>query len=240
MGGLRRRIAALCVAALSLAALTVVRGGGGGPPLYDGLCTPPNYALLGATPGPGSASATYAVSDLASTQELATPESAAPQAQMIIGAGTLASAPGAATVTVTITPVKPPATRPNGTVEGNVYDFAATSGGQTVSEAPGHPVTIVLEATATGGPTLTLEHYDGSRWTALKTFQSGCGSTFAAATPSLGLFALVAQGGSTSPGTSGTKGGGSGAPVLVIILAVLGFLALAIVAARISRRRQLS
>jgi hypothetical protein len=229
------RIRALCVAALSLVALALVRGAGGGPPLYDGLCLPPQYKTLGSNPPPPTVSAVYTTDMLASTQELADNQSA-PQAQIIIGAGTFAPAPGASTVTVTITPIKPPAVRPGGSIDGNVYEFEATSGGKPVQPAPGHPVTIVLGSTATGGPTLTLEHFDGSRWTALKTFQSGCGSTFDAASPTLGLFALVAQGGSSSPGGSPT--GGSGPSVLVFIAGALVVLALVIGAVRVVRRQR--
>ena len=72
--------------------------------------------------------ATYGVDKLAATQELPTPKP--PQADVIIAAGTLAAAPGAATVTVSIMPVKPPATPPDGAIDGNVYDVEATSGGR--------------------------------------------------------------------------------------------------------------
>jgi hypothetical protein len=234
-----RRILALGVAALALVGLALVRGAGGGPPLYDGLCLPPQYKTLGSNPPPPTASMVYTTDLLATTQELADNPSA-PQAQIIIGAGTLAPAPGASTVTVTITPVKPPATHPDGSIDGNVYDFEAAAGGKPVQPAPSHPVTIVLGATASGGPTLTVEHFDGSRWTALKTFQSGCGSTYDAASPTLGLFVLVAQGGSaSSPGAGGGSSTGSSGPsALVFIVGALVVLAVVIAAVRAGRRRR--
>ncbi len=231
---MNRRVGALFAAALSLAALAAVRGNGGGPPLYDGLCTPPNYALLGSNPEPSPTSSPYSATDLATTQELATPPQIAPQAQIILGSGTLSPAPGASAVTLTIAPVKPPAIKPDGAIDGNVYDFEATSGGKPVEAAADHPVTIALEATAAGGPALTIEHLEGNRWAPLKTFQSGCGSTFDAAAPSLGLFALVARGASTP----GPAGGGSGPSILLIVVAVLVVLALVIAAARTTRLRR--
>lgn len=239
---MRRRLGALGVAGLSLVALALVRGSGGGPPLYDGICTPPSYALLGTTPGPGSASKTYTGSDIGQVHELVTPESPTPQAQIITVSDTLTAAGGANSVTVTIAPVKPPAIQPDGSIDGNVYDFEATSGGKVVPAAPGHPVTIVLEATSAGGPSLTLEHFDGSHWTALKTFESGCGSTFEAAAPTFGLFALVAEGTPQAPGGSpgggGAPGGGSGPPVVIILGAVLVLLSLLIAGVRTGRRRR--
>lgn len=245
MEGRRSRWLALGAAATSLGALAVLHAAGGtGPPLYDGLCVPPNYLTLGANPGPASASATYSASDLNQTQELATAEQQAPQAQMIIASGSFTVPPGA-TVKVTITPVAPPSARPvGGSIAGNVYRFAAeTSTGQALDLAAGHPATIVLEAPSAGGPQLTLERFDGSSWTALKTFQSGCGTTEEAAAPALGMFALVAAGqsaGSTgaSSGAAGS-GGSSGPPVALIVVVVLVVLvALAIAAVRLSRRQR--
>jgi hypothetical protein len=232
-----RRWAGLAVAALSLLGLVAVRGGGSGPPLYDGLCLPPNYLLLGANPGPSSASATYSADQLNQTQELATAEST-PQAQVIIAAGSF-TVPAGASVTVTIRPVPAPSTKPgDGTVVGNVYQFSArASTGQTLTLVAGHPATIVLEAPRTGGQQLTLERFDASTWTPLKTFQSGCGDTDEAASPSLGLFALIAQG-STGP-SSANPSSSAGPPVALIVAAVIiVVLALAIGATRLSRGRR--
>jgi hypothetical protein len=232
----RHRAAVLAAAALSLLALGAVRGSGGGPPLYDGLCLPPHYVLLGANPGPSLASATYTADELNQTQELATTEST-PQAQLIIAAGSF-TVPVGATVTVTITPVPTPSTRPgDGTIVGNVYRFAArTSTGQALTLVSGHPGTVVLEAPSAGGPQLTLERLDTTAWTGLKTFQSGCGDTEEAASPSLGLFALVAQG---SAGPSSPSAAAGGPPVaLILVGVVIVLLALAIGATRLSRGRR--
>jgi hypothetical protein len=228
----------LLVAALSLLALAAVRGGGGGPALYDGICLPPHYLTLGGNPPPASATATYTADALNQTQELATGE-ATPQAQIIIAQGTF-TAPAGSSVTVTLTPVPAPSTKPSdGTIVGNVYEFAArSSAGQALQPAPGHPPTVVLEAPSSGGPQLTLERYGGSSWAALKTFQSGCGDTEEAASPTLGLFALVAAG--STPGGSGSSGGGAaggGAPTLLIVIgAAVVVLAAIIGALRLARR----
>jgi hypothetical protein len=231
------RRASLAAAGLALLALAAVRGSGGGPPLYDGVCLPPQYLALGSNPGPSSASQTYSAADLTQSQALSTGEST-PQAQLIFGSGSFTPAPGASAVTVSITPVKPPATRPSGgSIDGNVYSFDAHSGGQEVPLAAGHPATIVLAATSSGGPQLVVERFDGTRWSPVgKTFQSGCGTTYEAASPTLGLFALVAQSGSVSPG-SGSQGGGIPAVVIVIVVVVI-VLALIMGAARLARRRR--
>ncbi|MHB8719551.1 MAG: hypothetical protein ACYDAC_11780 [Candidatus Dormibacteria bacterium] len=234
---MRRRLVAAVAAAVALASVAMVRGGGGGPPLYDGVCLPPTYLQLGSTPGPGTASATYTAAQLQQTLVLTTPENPTPQAQMIIAAGTLVPAGGASAVTVTITPVRPPAAPPDGTIAGNVYDVAAVSGGQAVAPLPGHPVTIALEAPGGGGPALTIEREDAGHWTALKTFQSGCGTTYEVATPTLGRFALVAVGASRSSPASPPQGGGAGISALVIVLGVIAVLGAVIAAARIGRRR---
>ncbi|HEY8676115.1 MAG TPA: hypothetical protein VIO13_09145 [Candidatus Dormibacteraeota bacterium] len=231
------RRGALAATVLALLALAAVRGSGGGPPLYDGICLPPKYLMLGAQPGPPTKSQTYTAGDLGQSFELADNDST-PQAQIIVGAGSLAPAAGSSTVTVSITPVKTPATRPaGGSIDGNVYSFDARSGGQAVALAAGHPATIVLGATSSGGSQLVLEHFDGTRWTALKTFQSGCGTTYEAASPTLGVFVLVTQGASTSTSPSSPGGGGSPTILIVVVVVVL-VLALIIGGVRVGRRRR--
>jgi hypothetical protein len=233
-----RRWGALAGAALALIALAAVRGGGGGPPLYDGVCLPPHYLSFGASPAPPSASKTYSATDLAGTLEVADNDST-PQAQIIIGAGSLAVPSGIATATVSIAPVKPPAPKPSdGSIDGNVYSFTVAAGGHDLALAPGHPATVVLAATSSGGGQRVVEHFDGTRWSALgKTFQSGCGTTYEAASPNLGLFALVAQG-ATGSGSGAQAPGGGGPTVLIVIVVVVIVLVLVIVAARLARRRQ--
>jgi hypothetical protein len=228
------RRAGLAAAALALLALAVVRGSGGGPPLYDGVCLPPQYTMVGAHPGPPSRSQTFTASDLAGTFELADNDTT-PQAQIIVGAGSLAPAPGSADATVSITPVTAPASKPSdGIIDGNVYDFEARSGGQPVQVKPGHLVTVVLSATRTGGPQLQVEHFDGTRWSApAKSVASGCGTTYQVNSSTLGLFALVAQGGASSTGTGGA---GGGFPVVVVVI-VVAVIAAVIGAVRMSRRR---
>ena len=228
----------MAIGAAGLLAFVALRlGGGTGPPLYDGVCLPPHYLMLGANPGPGSASATYTAGQVGQTQELATSESAAPQAQMIIAAGSFTVTAGTS-VTVTIAPIPPPAVKPPaGSIAGNVYQFAARSStGQAVDLVPGHPATIVLEAPTASGSQLTIEHLVGSSWTALKTFTSGCGDTEEAATETLGTYALVAAGAGSSTSPSGQ--GSSGAPVVLIVVIVVLLLVAAVVATRVSRRRR--
>ena len=232
-----RRVTWLAAAALSLLALAAVRGGGSGPPLYDGICTPPNYVQFGSHPGPPSRSQTFSASDLAGTFELADNDTS-PQAQIIVGAGSLAPAPSSPSATVSITPVAPPAVKPaDGTIDGNVYDFEARSGGQPVQVKAAHLVTIVLTATSSGGPQLAVEHFDGTRWSApAKSVQSGCGTTYQVNSSTLGLFALVTQGQASPGGTGGSNSGGGGAVIVIVIVIVLAVLALIIGAVRMSRR----
>lgn len=236
-----RRRAAIGVALVALAVLAAVHGAGGNAPsVYDGLCLPAQYLALGGSPSPGSASMTYSADDLAQTKELVTSESV-PQAQLIIAAGSF-TVPAGTSVTVTIAAVAAPSVKPtNGTIVGNVYQFLArASNGQVLALLPGHPATVTLEAPSAGGPQVTLERYQPSSWTALKTFQSGCGNTDSAASPSLGLFALIAQGSAATTPPPRGSGGGSGS--LMVVIAVVAVAAVVVVAAGIattrSRRRR--
>jgi hypothetical protein len=230
-----RRVGALVAAAFALLALAAVRGSGGGPPLYDGICLPPHYLLLGGNPAPPVRTKTYSAADIAATFEVADNDTN-PQAQIIVGLGSLTPPPGATTATVTISPVSPPSVKPTGgTIDGNVYSFEVQSGGHQLALAAGHPATVVLEAPSSGGAQPTVEHFDGTSWRALKTFTAGCGTTFEAASPALGLFALVTPSGSTGPGSASA---GGGFPTFLIVVVVVAVLALTIVAARVSRQRR--
>lgn len=242
----RRARGALALAAVGAALLLLLvlhAGGGTGPPLYDGVCLPPHYLVLGGSPAPSSASATYTADQLNQTQELVTGE-ATPQAQLIVAANSFA-VPAGTTVQVTISPVKPPSVAPNGGgIVGNAYQVSARSStGQALDLTPGHPATVVLALPSSGGPDVTLERFDGSAWTALKTFGNGCGDTDEAASPSLGVFALVVAGsGPTGSGGGGGDGGGGtspGAPVALIVVVVIAvLLAVLIGATRLARRRR--
>ncbi|MBJ7608992.1 MAG: hypothetical protein JF887_06130 [Candidatus Dormibacteraeota bacterium] len=234
-----RRRAAIGVALVALAVLAAVHGAGGNAPsVYDGLCLPAQYLALSGSPSPGSASMTYTADDLAQTKELVTSESV-PQAQLIIAAGSF-TVPAGTTVTVTIAAVAAPSVKPaNGSIVGNVYQFLArASNGQVLALLPGHPATVTLEAPSAGGPQVTLERYEPSSWTALKTFQSGCGNTDSAASPSLGLFALIAQGSAATTPPPGGSGGGSGSLIVLAVVAVAAVVVAAGIATTRSRRRR--
>lgn len=231
------RRGAVAGALLALLALVAVRGGGSGPPLYDGICVPPTYITLGASPPPPSLSKTLSAGEVTSTFEEADSDTS-PQAQIIVASGGLAPPPGSPSATVTITPVKPPAVKPpDGAIDGNVYDFEVTAGGQRLPVTPNHLVTIVLTATAIGGAQRQVEHFDGSKWTATaKTVASGCGSTYQANSTSLGIFALVVPAGSSPSNGSGGAGGGGGATIVIVIVVILAVLGLVVGAVRMSRR----
>lgn len=234
---MRARATALAAALVSLLVIALVRNGGGGPPLYDGVCLPQAYVTLGGNPGPSEGSTTVAADQ---TGEVATADQPGPQAQMIVAGGSFA-VPAGTRVTLSIKPVPNPAVKPpDGSIDGNTYDFTATApGGPALALLAMHPATVVLRATAAGGPTLTVEHFDGQRWSALTTIQSGCGDTEEAAAPALGIFALVARGtaAGANGGTTPPPQAGSSPPILLIALAVVAVLGLLIGAARLSRRR---
>jgi hypothetical protein len=185
------------------------------PPLYDGLCLADPYRIVGASPSPTSALKQYRVGQFQASEVL-TAESPA-QAQLLMPDGSFkASAP----FTVTISPVPRPApSLPVGrTFDGNVYSMVArTSSGAPVE--PIQPVTILLRATGSTGPTRVIERLDGRTWTPLQTFNAGCGDTFEAASSRLGEFAVVKL---TSPPAR------SGAPVGLIVGAIVGAFVLAV------------
>jgi hypothetical protein len=148
-----------------------------------------------------------------------------PQAQILVESGTFVNS---TPVTITITPVPAPATKPaNGTIQGNVYQFSAVNSSGTELEPLSTPLAVfVILRALTSVPAPTIDRWNGTTWTPLSTFNAGCGNTFEASSVQLGAFAAVEPGGSTtSPPASG---GGIPGAVVIGVLAVLLIIAVAV------------
>lgn len=226
----RSGLLALAVAAGALATVWQVLPAGA-PPVYD-TCLIGPYQLLGSNPPPTSASQTFPPTTSFPTSEVLTDENPA-QAQILMTDGTFVSPTSA--ITVSITPIPPPARPPVGdSFDGNVYRIiAVATSGQQLN--PQHSPTIVLRATSTTGPPRKIARLDGTTWTKLQTFISGCGDEYEAVSTRLGDFAILKTGGGAP---SGGGGGGGGVPApLVIAIIVVVLLATTFALARLNRGR---
>jgi hypothetical protein len=195
----------------------------GSPPLYDGNCIADPYRLLGASPAAGAVSKVFPASASFPTSEVFTGETP-PQAQLLMQGGTFDNSTA---LTISITPVPAPSVKPRDRViEGNVYKFAALSPtGTELQPRTGTPVTIVLRATKSV-PAPVIDRFNGSTWTPLATFNSGCGNTFELTSTQLGEFAAVGPAGGT-PTPSRSAGG-------VPVAAIVGGLAILLLVAVIA------
>jgi hypothetical protein len=195
----------------------------GSPPIYDGNCIADPYRLLGGSPAPQAASMTYPASKAFPTSEVFTGETP-PQAQVLMQPGTFAS--GTA-VTVSIAPAPAPAEKPeNGVIEGNVYRIAAvTPAGAELEPKTGTPVTVVLRATRSVPPPI-IDRFNGTTWTPIATFNSGCGNTFEIASTQMGVFAAVGP----AAGAQQPSGSGGGIPAAAIVGGLAVLLLVAIIA----------
>ncbi|MBV9100566.1 MAG: hypothetical protein JOZ46_07260 [Candidatus Dormibacteraeota bacterium] len=191
----------------------------GAPPVYDGICTPTPYHTVGSSPAPLAGSKSYPASPAGSfpTAEVVTDPSFQTenpsQGQLLMTDGTFVSSEP---FTVSITPVQAPGVAPrDGRVDGNVYRVAAVtqSGKQLQPVDAQHQVTLLLRATSMN-PARTLERFDGTAWTDLKTLLAGCGDLFEANTAQLGLFAAVVP-------ANAPSGSGGGPPVVPIVIALI-------------------
>jgi hypothetical protein len=210
---------------VAIAALTAVWRvlPAGSPPIYDGNCIADPYRLLGGSPAAQSVSKVFPASGTFPTSEVFTGETP-PQAQLLMEAGTFDNSTA---LTLSITPVPAPAAKPrNGVIEGNVYKFAAlTPAGTEVEPRAGTPVTIVLRATKSV-PAPVVDRFDGTTWTPLATFNSGCGNTFETTSTQMGEFAAVGPAGG-APQPTGSAGG---IPVAAIVGGLAVLLLVAVVA----------
>jgi hypothetical protein len=195
----------------------------GSPPIYDGNCIADPYRLLGGSPAPQVASMAFPAAQAFPTSEVFTGETP-PQAQVLMQAGTFV---GSTALTISIAPVAAPAVKPpNGTIEGNVYRFAAvTSTGAQLQPRAGTPLTIVLRATRSV-PSPIIDRFDGTTWTPLQTLNSGCGNTFEVTSSQMGEFAAVGPAAGSQPPSES----GGGVPAVAIVAGLVVLLLVVVVA----------
>jgi hypothetical protein len=197
----------------------------GSPPIYDGNCIADPYESLGASPAPTSASKVFPAASAFPTSEVFTGENP-PQAQLLMQTGTFDNS---TTVTISITPVPPPAVKPpNGIIQGNVYKYSAlTPSGIELEPKSGITAYIILRA-LTSIPAPVIDQFNGTTWKPLATFNSGCGNTFEATPTQLGEFATVGPAAGHGPSPASGSGGG-GIPGVAIIVGLLVVLIAAVV-----------
>ena len=237
-----RRTAAGVAAAGALMLVGVWLLGPQAPPLYDGVCLPGQYMYLSPPPGsPGSPSAVNKTIDVGGGQpgvQLITKE-AVPQAQLLIGEGSLRIPQGTSTIRLAIEPV-PPATvaPPDGHIDGNVYRFSATtSSGAPVEVAAGSNINVLL-LSPTSALNGKIEEFRNGSWKAWPTSPSGCAGTLAALPDSFGDFAIVVPGkGGGGNATEGGASGGGVAPVVLVVGAVVVLFAVIVGLVRVARAR---
>jgi hypothetical protein len=193
----RRAAPALLLGGAVLVLLARLSGAPGTPPLYDSFTQPDAYRYLhpagGERGSPGSASKTvpYTGADPGPLTLATGPDENPPQAQLLLGAGSLSVSPGAQSITLSIKAVDTPAARPpNGVVVGNTYRYSAVAGA-ALGLTAGHPATLVLRG-PTGTGSATVDEYDGRTWTPLTTSPIAGPDIFAANTMRFGDVALVA------------------------------------------------
>ncbi len=212
----------LAVAAVALTLVWRVLPAGS-PPIYDGQCIADPYVTLAGNPPARGVTDTFSPAQLALAGEVVTTESP-PQAQLLLEANTFIST---TPLTMTITPIPDPAVKPpKGAIEGNVYRISVlTPSGTAVEPATSAPAATIILRGIMSTPAPTIERFDGTAWTALSTFNAGCGNTFEATSTLLGDFAAVA------PGTGGSQPPASGGfPALAIIGGLLLVLIVAVIA----------
>lgn len=181
----------------------------GTPPLYDGpvvvapyryVCIPEGYQQAHpAGPTTQQVKVTNGAVEGGGVF-VTTDEAPLGQVQVLVNGEDMALAAGATTVTVTITPIEPPAQLPaDGRLNGNVVTVALASGGQPVTLKAGKQWTVVLRG-PTGAPTSVIEQFNGTAWASLQTQPVGQPDVYAGNSTTFGTFALVI------PGTAGTAG----------------------------------
>jgi putative membrane protein len=180
---------------LAVAALAQLAAPLAGPPLYDGVVADDQYRYLSPSPGeqggPGSASATLAVTGGASSAIALATDEQPPQAQLVAPQDAVELPPGTSAVNASVRPMPiPTALPPDGQLVGNVYEVALTDqAGAPVPLRDGARATIVLRQPI-GTPAARIERDVGGTWTPLPTYGEAQ-SLRLAVIPAPGVYALV-------------------------------------------------
>ena len=208
------------------------------PPLYDGIILPNQaYRYLRPPPGqlnpgnPTSASLSVSVAEEKSVAEVVQTSEVPPQALLFMDSDSVRVPPGVKKITFVVKPVLPPSNQPDGTIDGNTYAITATGdNGVSLGFKRGANVRVQLRGTGAPGKP-ELEQYTGGHWTRLATVHLGSANTFFALVTSLGDFALVL------PGKTSSSGFSTYLPYLFLAVAVVALLVGGLLAIRLSRQR---
>jgi hypothetical protein len=192
-----------------------------GVPLYDGVLVPDAYRYLQPTGDqlgdPPSAVKTVDVAGGTSPAFIVATAENVPQAQLVVQMGAFQLPPGASQITVSITPVAPPAQPAEGSIAGNVYRFAINdqSGTPLAIKQCDNCRTMVLRAPPEVSDG-SIGVYRSGAWSSVTTFHAGIASMYQADLGGAGDYAVIA-------GPGATPGGSGGADLLLF-----GALALAL------------
>ena len=205
----------------------------GSPPLYDGVQGPAQAYLYLQPPAgyhqngtPNRASRVLPVTNGSNGAGFVNTEETPPQAQVLVADGALSHPAGARSITLTVTPVAPPAPVPAslGTQTGNVYQVTATADVPgPVAIDPAHPMTVVLRGPAGTGDAPIARMDEGSTtWQRVTTVPLGSAPDMVVVnTDRLGWFVITATRASPNPGGSGGSGGSAGFPVAAVVVAAV-------------------
>jgi hypothetical protein len=157
----------------------------------------------GAQGGAQGASATLAIEGVASPLvAVATPE-IVPQAQIFAAPGSLTLPPGTTSLSVSITPIPPPAEPTEGHISGNVYKISITNqAGVAVTAPAAAQVSVVMRAADSQLLNGVVARFANGTWERLETAPAGLGGTFLAVVTAFGDFAVLAPQGGTGESAS--------------------------------------
>jgi hypothetical protein len=204
-----------------------------GVPLYDGVVVQEPYRYLdpaGDQAGePSSFSSTPAVVDGESPIVVAATLEEPPQAQLIAQRDAFELAPGTTSLQVSITPIEPPASPPEGTIAGNAYRFRVTD--QAGNDVPIKPceacLSLVLRA-PDGTEVATVKRFAEGLWLDVETVHAGIVAMYQTNPTAMGDYAVIAT-------TAGTESGLDLAMVALgigLALVFVAFIGLMVVRAR--------
>jgi hypothetical protein len=203
------------------------------PPLYDGLAGPAQaYLYLDPPPGyhqtgqPAPASHPLTLTGGSSAAGFVNTVETPPQAQVLAADGTFSAPAGATSITLAVTPVRPPRPIPAslGRLAGNVYEVKATADVPgPVTVVAGHPVTVVLRGpTGTGNAPMARLAEGGTAWERVSSQPLGSAPDMVVTnTDRLGFFAITATAATATTGGTGSSGGSGSNVVLVVVAAAV-------------------
>jgi hypothetical protein len=228
---------------MGLSALGIMAAALVGPrvvPLYDGVGFPDQpYKYVGQDNAPAAIQQEFSAADVAGPGITLQSAESGPQVKVVFAHDALTLPKGATHLHLSATPETITAQPSSGSITGNVYAIAATTGSGSLSVKPGFGTVYLRlpENVSFTSPPVMVYRRSGGQWQRLQTQQPGA-DIYSAPFSGSGEYAVALNTQAPATGESTTKQTAKHKPALLLPALVIGLLAMIIGVIRLANTRK--